>query len=71
MTEHTEFIDRLGKTRLVAAELGVKQNLVCMWRQRGVSWRWRAAVADLAGSKGVTIPKGFLDPAKQPQRRTA
>lgn len=64
MTQHAAFIKLLGDTGSVAAELGLKESAVSMWKRRGVSWRYRPAVAELAEAKRVSIPEGFLDPAQ-------
>lgn len=61
---HAQFIEDLGDTGAVATELGIGDSVVSMWKQRGISWRWRPAVATLAERRGVTLPAGFLDPTR-------
>jgi len=55
-------IDSLGGSGVVAGELSLKTNRVSMWRDRGVPWRWRPRIAELAREKGVQIPADFLAP---------
>jgi hypothetical protein len=60
---HANLIKDLGDTGVVAAELGIGDTVVSMWKRRGVSWKWRPAVAALAEKRDIPLPAGFLDPA--------
>lgn len=63
-----DLIDRLGGTASVANRLGVADNTVANWRERGISWRWRAQLSLIAGQEGVEVPPDFLKPIpKQPE----
>lgn len=64
MNTHEHLIDRLGGTRAVADALGQNLSTVSMWRQRGVPWRFRPAVANLAKRQKVPLPKAFLEPGE-------
>ena len=59
---HADFIEQLGDTGAVATALGQKDSAVSMWKRRGVPWRWRTTLADVAAAKGVAVPDGFLSP---------
>jgi len=59
---HAELIDSLGGTASVANQLGVEDNVVANWRERGISWRWRPQVNLLAQLADVELPVGFLKP---------
>lgn len=64
MNPHEHLIDRLGGTRAVADALGQNLSTVSMWRVRGVPWRFRPAVANLAKRQKVPLPKAFLEPGE-------
>lgn len=63
-----ELIDSLGGTGAVSDHLGVASNAVSNWTKRGVPWRFRPAVAQLAKQKRQPLPDGFLDPASAQER---
>lgn len=58
-----DFIEQLGGTGAVATELRQNDSTVSMWRVRGIPWRWRPTIAELAKRRGVDVPSGFLEPA--------
>jgi hypothetical protein len=62
---HSKLIKDLGDTGVVAAALGQQDSAVSMWKRRGVPWRWRPALAQMAEAGGVDLPDGFLDPAQE------
>ncbi len=62
MEQQTNLIDQLGGYRAVASELGQNETTVSNWRARGVPWRWRPVVAQLAKRKKVVLPADFLQP---------
>lgn len=62
---HSKLIVELGGTGAVASALGQQDSAVSMWKRRGVPWRWRPAVAELAEAKGVELPEGFLEQAQE------
>ena len=58
-----ELIEALGGPTAVANALGIKNSAVVgNWKKRGVSWKWRAAIAELARQKAVPVPPNFLRP---------
>jgi hypothetical protein len=59
-----ELIDKLGGVKAVADALQTSPGAVANWRlpARSIPWRWRFALANLAGAKGVPLPAGFLNP---------
>ena len=57
-----DFIGALGGSAKVAEATGQNQSTVSMWRVRGVSWRFRPMIADMARKARVQLPDGFLDP---------
>lgn len=59
---HSALIDSLGGTSAVARATGVADQTVSTWRVRGVSWRYRAALATMARRRRIALPTGFLDP---------
>ena len=61
---HHQLIDAIGRGPIIA--LGVSPQMVTNWRKRGISFGYRAAVAQLAGLHGVQLPRDFLLP---PPRR--
>jgi len=63
---HSDIIDKLGGTGALAATLGIKDSAVSMWRSedRGIPWRWRPRIAQLAKQRKVELPPTFLDPAQ-------
>ncbi len=61
MIKHAKLIDKLGGPAAVLKALGLKQSRqsVSNWRNRGVPWRYRVAVAKLAAEKNISVPRGF------------
>ncbi len=59
----TDVIDQLGGATKVAKALGMKRNRVSNWRDRGIPWRYRVAVAKLAMTHGIKLPADFLEAA--------
>lgn len=57
---HADLIVALGDTSTVATTLGLRDNRVSNWKQRGIAWRYRPRVAALARRKRVALPEGFL-----------
>ena len=52
---------RLGGSGALSEELGLPQSTVSTWRVRGIPWRWRPVIADMAKRRKVRLPTGFLD----------
>ena len=52
-------IDQLGGNRVLAEKLQVTPNAVSNWRERGIPWRLRPAIARMATESGVSLPEGF------------
>lgn len=61
---HDELIKALGGNVAVAEAVSVSRFVVANWCSRGVSWRYRPAVAKLAAERGVDLPAGYWDSAK-------
>lgn len=59
---HNELIKALGGSGVVARATGLNQSTVSMWRERGIAWRYRPFIADMARKAKVQLPDGFLDP---------
>ena len=57
-----ELIDALGGTSAVARSTGQSGNTVSNWKERGVPWKWRPLLAQLAERQNVPVPEDFLDP---------
>lgn len=55
-----ELIAALGGVTTVAEALELKVSRVSNWGLRGVPWRYRPAIADLAKAKRVKLPPDFL-----------
>lgn len=59
---HNELIKALGGSGKVSKAIGLNQSTVSMWRERGIAWRYRPLIADMARKAKVKLPDGFLDP---------
>lgn len=57
-----DLIGALGGSGAVAKATGLNQSTVSMWRERGIAWRYRPMIADMARKAKVQLPDGFLDP---------
>lgn len=57
-------IDSLGGYTEVAKALGLETKVVWNWRTRGIPWRYRFRVAQLASDMGKekALPANFLEP---------
>ena len=55
-----DLIKALGGVTAVAQALGVSVSRVSNWGLRGVPWRYRPAIADMAKAKRVKLPAEFL-----------
>ncbi len=60
---HAQLIEALGGTGRVAGELNLSLSRVSNWKERGIPWKWRYAVAELAKKKCVRLPAGFFEPS--------
>lgn len=38
-----------------------RKQVLSMWKRRGIPWRLRSMMADLARAKGIRIPRRFHD----------
>lgn len=58
----SQIIEDLGGVDAVVAALGFKKEAVKKWPQkkRGIPWRARARIKELAEKKGVKLPADFL-----------
>jgi hypothetical protein len=56
---HDKFIDNLGGTKEVAKLTSQLQSTVANWRMRGIPWRWRGNLANIAATKSVPLPPNF------------
>ena len=67
--EHSDLIDRLGGPNRVAnilrVRLGVEitERAVGQWRDRGIAYRYRVPIADVAQARNIALPTGFLHPS--------
>jgi hypothetical protein len=59
---HNELIKALGGSGKVSKAIGLNQSTVSMWRERGIAWRYRPLIADMARKAKVKLPDGFFDP---------
>jgi hypothetical protein len=57
-----DLIKALGGTTAVARALGEKPGVVNNWNERGIPWKWRPAVAELARKNKIELPEGFNPP---------
>ncbi len=57
---HSELIEKLGGSRVLADEFELDQSTIPCWKRRGISWRYRPKVAALAKRKRVALPEDFL-----------
>lgn len=79
--EQEDFINALGGNTAVANYLTSKQNRIKPYRsntiyfwkkRRGIPWRHRRDLAELAAILHVALPPGFLDfPPLKPRRSSA
>ena len=60
-----ELIEQIGGIALVADKLGQSRQAVHNWCRRGIPWRWRYTIAQMAKAKKVALPDGFLNPEEQ------
>lgn len=63
--DHASIIKALGGPTAVARSLGddISTAVVWNWTRRGIPWRWRPAVADLAKGRDIATPPDFLTAA--------
>lgn len=59
----TDLIQSLGGHIELARALHLSRNQVWNWQERGIPWRWRPKVAELARKAKVPVPAEFLEPA--------
>lgn len=55
-----DLIKALGGTAALAAILGLRLNHVSNWHKRGIPWRFRYEIAQVAAAKNVELPPDFL-----------
>lgn len=60
---HNPFIDALGGIAEIAGLLNLSPSRVGNWRARGVPWRFRYRIAELAAERGINLPDKFLEAA--------
>ena len=58
-----DLIDALGGAPKVAKELNLTTSRVGNWTVRGIPWRYRPAIAQLAKKQSVKLPPDFLHEA--------
>lgn len=61
---HMEFIRKLGGITTLAKALGLGIRAVSNWTKRGIPWRWRTTIAEIAAEQGVELPPDFLKPPR-------
>ena len=57
--KHKKILDRIGGTTDIAESLGVPSQAVSTWKKRGIPWKYRTAIVEMATFK---IPADFLRP---------
>ena len=55
-----QIIDALGGTGAVAIKMGRKPPVISNWKARGIPWRYRMPIAQIARDEGVLLPATFL-----------
>lgn len=64
---HAEFIDALGGRPEICGQIlrktgkRIRPEAVSNWKMRGVPWRWRNLLKDMAEERGVDVPPDFLE----------
>ena len=63
---HAELIESLGGQAALSVALKIENSAVVgNWNKRGIPWKYRLRIADLARKADVELPQGFLDPTEQ------
>lgn len=62
MHQHAKLIDKLGGPTLLKAKLKLKESrqAVSAWKTRGIPFKHRFRVAELAKTMSIKTPKSFL-----------
>ncbi len=55
-----DIIVALGDNAAVADALGLSRSTTANWKERGIPWKMRAKVKELARRKRVSLPADFL-----------
>lgn len=57
---HDPLIDALGGTGVLAKHFGFVQAVTSNWVARGIPWKYRTQIAQMAEAKGIALPVNFL-----------
>lgn len=55
-----QVIIAVGDNAAVAHGLGIPKSTVANWKARGIPWKWRHHIRDMAKKKRVNLPDNFL-----------
>lgn len=58
-------VGKLGSLQALAERLGESAQTVFNWKERGISWRARPLVQDVAADLRVALPKDFARNKRQ------
>ena len=60
--QHAAIIAELGGSKSLSEELGQSRQNINNWKKRGIPWRWRPRIADLAVAAGKqsSLPDNFF-----------
>ena len=56
-----EIIKAFGGSGPLSRELKLPIGTVSIWRIRGIPWKWRPIIADMAKARKIKLPKDFLN----------
>jgi hypothetical protein len=59
----SRLIDSLGGTGALATVLNENPSTISMWKQRGIPWKWRPTIAQMARERDLDVPDDFLSPS--------
>ena len=63
MPEKQHFLDQLGGNKAVAEALDVAPNVVANWKDRGIPWKRRHVIAQIAAKHKIPLPADFWEAA--------
>lgn len=56
-------LDKLGGNKAVAEAFGLAPNVVANWKERGIPWKRKHLIAQLAAKSKVPLPADFWEAA--------
>jgi uncharacterized protein YjcR len=63
MSDKPHFLDQLGGNKVIAEALAVAPNVVANWKERGIPWKRRHVIAQIAAKRRVPLPENFWEAA--------